>query len=352
MADPFLIYGASGYTGRIILARALACGLRPILGGRDPRKLGAVAAGAGLEIRCAELGDGGALRSALSGVRVLLNAAGPVSTTLDPLTEACFATGAHYLDITGELEVIERAARKTEAARRSGVMLMPAVGFDVVPSDCLAAHVVRRCPGATRLRIGIAGLDLVSRGSAKTILERIGKGILVRRGGRLETLGAKDSEARWDFDFGDGPRSCAAVTWGDVASAFFTTGVPDIAVYFEATAAVRSWLAWERAWGGLLRQGPLQVLTRGAALLPDGPSEARRATRSATLVAEAVDARGGVPVRARLKTPEVYTFTAVTAVAVAERVLAGDLEIGFQTPARVYGADFVMALPGVAREDL
>ncbi len=69
----------------------------------------------------------------------------------------------------------------------------------------------------------------------------------------------------------------------------------------------------------------VQLLTRGAALLPDGPSETRRSTRSATLVAEAVDARGGAPVRARLKTPEVYTFTAAAAVAVAERVLAGDL---------------------------
>ena len=352
MTDPLLIYGASGYTGRLIVDHALARGLRPVLGGRDPHKLAAVAALGGLEVRCADLRDAGALRSALRGVRVVLNAAGPFSTTLDPIADACFQAGAHYLDITGEMEVIEHASLKNEAARRRGVMLMPAVGFDVVPSDCLAAHVVGRCAGAAELRIGIAGLELLSRGSARTIVERIGKGIVVRRGGRLETLDGRAPDALADFDFGEEPRRCAAVSWGDVASAFFTTGVPDITVYFEATAGVRAALAWERTWGGLLRQGPWTgLLNRAAGLLPAGPSDARRATRSATLVAKA-RARGGALVGSRLKTQEVYGFTAVAAVAVAERVLAGDFQIGFQTPARVYGADFVLSLPGVSREDL
>src|SRR5579871_6203833 len=342
MSDPLFIYGATGYTGRLIVEQALASGLRPILGGRDRRKLDALAAGAGLEVRAAELGDPRALRAALRGARVVLNAAGPFSATLDPVSEACLAAGAHYLDITGELEVIERAAHKHEAARAAGVMLMPAVGFDVVPSDCLAAHVAGRCPGARELRMAIAGLDLVSRGSARTILERIGKGIVVRRGGRLTTLSGQAPEALADFDFGAGPRRCAAVSWGDVASAFYTTGVPDVSVYFEATAPVRLSLAWERAWGGLAG--------RAAALLPDGPSAARRARQSIVLCAEA--RADGRTARARLRTPEVYGFTAVAAVTIAARVLGGDFEAGFQTPARVYGADFVLSLPGVAREEL
>ncbi len=351
MSDPLFIYGATGYTGRLIVERAVAAGLRPILGGRDRGKLDALAGRLGLEARAAELGEPRALRAALRGARVVLNAAGPFSTTLDPVTEACLAAGAHYLDITGELEVIERAARKHEAARTAGLMLMPAVGFDVVPSDCLAAHVAGRCAGARELRIAIAGLDLVSRGSARTILDRVGKGIVVRRAGQLTTLSGQAPEALSDFDFGAGPRRCAAVSWGDVASAFYTTGIPDVAVYFEATALVRLSLAWERAWGGLAGRGPFRALAgRVAGMLPDGPSPERRARQSVVICAEA---RGEArTVRARLRTPEVYGFTAVAAVAIAARVLGGDFEAGFQTPARVYGADFVLSLPGVAREEL
>jgi short subunit dehydrogenase-like uncharacterized protein len=348
-----LVYGASGYTGRLIVNQAVQRGLRPVLAGRDRRALNAMAARlGGLEVRSVALTDARALRAALRGAGVVLNAAGPMSVTLDPLADACLETGAHYLDITGELAVIENASRRDEAARRRSLMLMPAVGFDVVPSDCLAAHVVRRCPGATRLRIGIAGLDLLSRGSAKTIVDGIGKGTVIRRAGRLETLDGRKARAFGEFDFGDGPRRCAAVSWGDVASAFFTTGVPDIAVYFEATPAVSAWRALESVCAPLLARGPLRELfERAAAFLPDGPSDARRATRSATLVAEA-SAGDGATARSRLRTPEVYGFTAVTAVAVAERVLAGDFQAGFQTPARVYGADFALTLPGVTREDL
>jgi short subunit dehydrogenase-like uncharacterized protein len=349
MSDPLFIYGATGYTGRLIVEQAVASGLRPVLGGRDRRKLEALADSHGLEARAAELADAPALRAALRGARVVLNAAGPFSATLDPLTEACLAAGAHYLDITGELEVIERAARKHESARAAGVMLMPAVGFDVVPSDCLAAHVAASCAGARELRIAIAGLDLVSRGSARTILERVGQGIVVRRGGRLTTLPGQAPEALADFDFGGGPRRCAAVSWGDVASAFYTTGIPDVAVYFEATAPVRLSLAWERVWGGLAGRGPFRPLAeRATALLPEGPSAARRGRQSIVLLAEA--RADGRAVRARLRTPEVYGFTAVTAVAIAARVLGGDFEVGFQTAARVYGADFVLSLPGVERE--
>ncbi len=352
MGDAVLIYGATGYTGRLIAERAVAEGLRPVLSGRNGHKLAALADRFGLTFRCAALDDAPGLRAALRGARLVLNAAGPFTATLEPLADACLQAGVHYLDVTGEIAAIERAAARDDRARRLRTMIMPAVGFDVVPSDCLAAGVVARCPGATRLRIGIAGLDLVSRGSLKTIFERIGQGVTVRRQGRLTALPHGDPEASRLFDFGRGPRPCLAVSWGDVSSAHFTTGVPDIVVYFEATVALRAAVGFDQAAGGLLRQPPWPaLLERVAEAFPEGPSAAQRATRSATIVAEASDGQG-LTVGARLRTPEVYGFTAASAVAVARRVLAGDLEIGFQTPARVYGPDFVLSLPGVTREEL
>src|SRR5690242_4394080 len=102
MSDPFVIYGATGFTGRLMLDGALALGLRPVLSGRDEGRLGALAEQLGLEYRVARLGDPAALDEALRGMRVVLHAAGPFSETSRPMVDACLRAGVHYLDITGE----------------------------------------------------------------------------------------------------------------------------------------------------------------------------------------------------------------------------------------------------------
>ena len=349
MSDPFLIYGATGYTGRLMASDAMRVGLRPILAGRDPGKLEALAAATGLECRTAALADADALDRALADVAVVVHAAGPFAATARPMLDACLRTGTHYLDISGEVPAIESLARSDAAARARRIMVMPGVGFDVVPSDCLAAHVTRRLPSATSLVLGIAGLTLATRGSVKTLVEYAGD-VAVRRGGALTALppGALQRE----FDYGAGPRASVAVSWGDVASAYYTTGVPNVDVCFEATPALRSILAANRYLGPLLRSPPSQVLMKAAAdLIPDGPVDAERAAARTTIVARAEDGHGR-RAEARLHAPEAYTLTAATAPAVARRVLAGDLEPGFQTPARVYGPDFALAFAGITREDV
>lgn len=349
MAPRLLLYGATGYTGRLIAAGLLAAGLRPVLAGRDQERLAALAAAAGLEHRRARLDDPEELAAALSGVVAVLHAAGPFSATARPMVEACLARGVHYLDISAEARVIEGLAAFDAAARARGIMVMPAVGFDVVPSDCLCAHVARRLPGAERLEIGLTGLGLVTRGSARTLLEAWDQG-LVRRAGTLvpTPLGI----LRRSFDFGRGPRACVNVTWGDVATAYYTTGIPNVETYCEANPILESALLASRspAWS---LAAPLwrQWLRLAAGVLPDGPSPAERDAAEMIIVAEASDAAGR-RVRARLRTPEAYTFTATAAVAVARRVLDGDVEAGFQTPGRVYGSDFVCQLAGAEREDL
>ncbi|HSQ01223.1 MAG TPA: saccharopine dehydrogenase NADP-binding domain-containing protein [Candidatus Dormibacteraeota bacterium] len=350
MSDPLLLYGATGFTGRLILQSALALGLRPLLGGRDAAKLAALAEPLGLSWRAAGLADTTQLDVALAGVRVVLHAAGPFSQTAAPMAAACLRVGVHYLDVTGEIPVIERLAQRDREARQRGIMLMPGTGFDVVPSDCLAAHVAARLPDATTLRLGLTGLAFATRGSASTLAEHAGIGVNVRRGGAITPVAPGALRRR--FDFGDGPRDCCNVSWGDVAAAYYTTGIPDIAVYFEATPTVEAMLLASRTLGWMLRSAPWQAwLKAHAALLPEGPSEAERAPREMVIVAEASDA-GGRTARARLRTPEAYTFTGQVAPAIARRVLRGDYEPGFQTPGRVYGADYVLGFAGVAREDL
>jgi len=350
VSDPLLIYGATGYTGKLITAAAVKLGLRPVLCGRNQAKLEASAAPLGLDYRVAALTEPDRLAAALCGIDVVLHAAGPFSVTSWPMIDACLRSGAHYLDITGEVPVLEAAVRRDAEARARRIMIMPAAGFDVVPSDCLAAHVARRLPSASRLAIGLSGLRFATRGSAKTLAEHAGQGVLVRRDGVITPVppGALSRA----FDYGAGPRPSLNISWGDVSTAYYTTGIPNIEVYFEATPLLQVMLLASRYLGGMLSTGLWQTwLKTWADILPEGHSEEERAASAMVIVAEADDGAGR-RVCARLRTPEAYTFTAITAAAIARRVLRGDLEVGFQTPARLYGPDFILAFAGVDREDL
>ncbi len=349
-AHPFLIYGATGYTGRLRARAAKERGLRPILGGRDEPRLAALALELGLEYRVARLETDASLDEALRGIRAVLHAAGPFSTTFRPMVDACLRTGTHYLDMSGEVLAIEGVFQRDAEARRRGVMLMPGVGFDVVPSDCLALHLARRVRGARRLVLGISGLELVSRGSFRTFADGAGQPMCIRRDGRI--LGVASGSLQRELDFGTGPRAGLVMSWGDVSSAYYSTGIPDIEVYFDAIPILRMVAMTNRWFGGLLAMPMGRLwLELQARALPDGPTEVQRAGRQGIIVAEVEDGAGR-RVRGRLRTPEAYTFSCATGLAIVERVLAGDLEAGAQTPARVYGPDFVLSFAGVQREEL
>ena len=349
-ADPVLVYGATGYTGRLIVAEAQARGLRPILAGRDRARLQVLADATGLKTRVVDLLDSCGMDAALRQARVVLNCAGPFATTARPLVDACLRRGVHYLDIAAEVKTFVAGAARDGEARSRGIMLMPGVGFDVVPTDCLSAHVVRRMPAAQALAIGLSGLSLLSRGSARTMASQVNEGVWIRRRGQLESV--TPGTVQHEFDYGEGPRESLAISWADVVSAYYTTGVPDIAVHFEATAVVVAHETSLRLLRPLVRsQLWKQTLNQLAELLPDGPEAGEREQRRAVVVVEARGPDGRVA-RSRLTCPEAYSMTARTAVAITRRVLSGDLEVGFQTPARVYGADFVLQFPGVRREDL
>jgi short subunit dehydrogenase-like uncharacterized protein len=350
MKGPLLVYGATGYTGKLIAHAARLEGLDMILGGRSASRLSSLASELGVPSRAAVLDDAAAVERMLSGVRVVLNAAGPFHATAPPLIDACVRSGVHYLDVTGEAGVIAEAAAWHERAKDGGVMVMPAVGFDVVPSDCLAHHVARRVATPKKLFIGLSGLDLLTRGSAKTIVMQVGDPVWVRRGGALTRVPAGALERA--FDYGGGSRPSVAVTWGDVVSAYFSTGIPDITVYSEATPAVRMHHALVQSFGWAIAMTRWrEMLMAASQWMPEGPTDEDRRRRTTVIVVDVEDDRGHVET-SRLTTPDAYSMTASTATAVARRVLAGDYEAGFQTPARVFGSDFPLSIEGVQRIDV
>ena len=339
-----LIYGATGYTGRLVTAEAVRSGLRPVLAGRDPSRLAAVARTFGLEARVFGLDDSAPLTAALGDVAVVLHCAGPFSRTALPMCDACLKTGTHYLDITGEIDVFEALAARDAAAREAGIMLLPGVGFDVVPSDCLIADLAARHPGGRRVRLGLAARSRVSRGTARTILEGADN-LRIRRDGAITKV--RPGQLRHEFDFGTPPAAALVSVLGDVSTAWRSTGIGNIESYGQASRGFRRMTRISRRLGPLLsRRMSQRLLNRLVDLAPEGPSESERRGDYAILVAEIEDAEGKRSA-ARLRTPDPYGFTATTAVAIAVRAVAGDVRVGYQTPSSAYGADLMREFDGV-----
>ena len=350
MSSNFLLYGANGYTGKLIAHLASERGLRPILAGRDAATVEPLATELKLESRIFALDDSDAIAATLSEVEVVLHCAGPFSRTSKPMADGCLRTKTHYLDITGEAAVIETLAARDREARAAGIMLLPCVGFDVVPSDCLAAHLKRRLPEAKRLTLAIQGLGRISRGTATTMVENINRGGLVRRDGKLASV-----PAAWktrEIDFGRGPVTATTIPWGDVATAFYSTGIPNIEVYAAIPKGLRLMMKLSRPFGWLLSSAPVQrFLKKRIKAQPPGPSEAER-EKGKSLVWGEVEDDSGKRAVSRLSGPEGYTLTALTALTIVGHVLAGNFSAGFQTPSKAYGADLILEIEGVVREDL
>ena len=343
MTAPLVIYGAYGYTGELVARRAVERGLSPVLAGRDSERLARIARELRCEWRAFPLSDPEALRRGLRGAAAVVHCAGPFVHTARPMAEACIDERVHYLDLTGEIPVFEALLAMGPAARNAGVMLLPGAGFDVVPTDCLAAHLVRRLPGARTLTLALAGLDRVSYGTARTMLEHAGSA------GRAAAAGAPATRT---FDLGFGPVTAVAVPWADRFTAPRSTGIPEVQTYLVSNVAFRVLVRITPHLAPLLRSRRLrEILASFMAEGEAGPSPERRAARRSVVLGEATDAAGRKVV-ARQRHPDPYTLTALAAVEIAERALRGEAPPGWQTPATAYGPDLVLALPGVEREDL
>jgi short subunit dehydrogenase-like uncharacterized protein len=328
-------------------------GLTPILGGRRPQPLGDLAEELELEWQAFQLESREIVERRLAEVDAVLLCAGPFARTFRPVVEACLATGTHYLDITGEIDVFESLWLRDEEARAAGVVLLPGVGFDVVPTDCLAAHLARRLPDARRLQLAIDALGGVSRGTALTMLENVGRGGRVRREGRLVEVPAAFAQREVTFRDASGTsrRHGVTIPWGDVSTAFRSTGIPDIEVYAAVSGTQRLAMRATRWLGPALARFPLRNLARWRIRSGQpGPSAAARAKGRGRVWGRVENAAGDAR-ESWLETPEGYSFTAAAAIASAARVLAGSVAPGFQTPATAFGPDFVLELAGVKRWD-
>ncbi len=345
MSDNFLIYGANGYTGELITRYAVKRGLRPLIAGRNSTAVKELAEKFGLEWRAFSLDNAGEIDAALADVDMVLHCAGPFSLTSQPMVEACLRNKKHYTDITGEIVVFEACARLDEKAKAAGIMIMPGVGFDVVPSDCLAKHLKDLLPTATHLSLAFFGIGRMSHGTQSTMTMNIGKGGAIRKDGEITPV-----PAAWrsrEIDFGEVTKLSTTIPWGDVATAFYSTGIPNIEVYTVIPEKNLRMLKMSKYIGWLLATKPFQNYLQKQ-IKPGGPTDAERAQGRSLLWGLASD-DNGKKVEARLQGPEGYTMTAIAALNIAEKILAGNFATGYQTPAKAYGADLVLEIDGVTR---
>jgi short subunit dehydrogenase-like uncharacterized protein len=348
----FLLYGSYGYTGQLILDHAVKNGFHPILAGRDEKRLRIQAEKYNLECRAFSLEETAKLDAALLEVDAVLHCAGPFVHTFRQMAEACLRTKRHYVDISGEIHGFEALAAMDAQAQEAGIMLLPGGGFDVVPSDCLAAHLKERLPSATHLRLFIRGVGMgASRGTAKSGIENMHRKGMIRRDGKLTQV-----PPAWSVrtqDFGRGPVGVVSIGWGDVSTAYYSTGIPNIETYFAFPKMAINSLKAMRVIGPLMYNKPVKSFLKLLinTFTPAGPNEERRKKGSAIFIGEVTDGNGGRAV-SKLISPEGYTCTARTTVEIMKRILHGETKIRFQTPSLAYGADFILKFDGVKREEL
>jgi short subunit dehydrogenase-like uncharacterized protein len=348
MSNTFLIYGAYGYTGELITRYAAEHGMKPILAGRSEAKLKELADKHGFEHRSFALEDTAKIDATLQEVDTVLHCAGPFSLTSKPMVEACLRNKKHYTDITGEIAVFEAMARLDEKAKQAGIMIMSGVGFDVVPSDCLARHLKDRLPSATHLALAFYGLGGLSHGTQSTMVMNIGKGGAIRQDGKITSI-PSGSRTR-EIDFGELKKAAVAIPWGDVATAYYSTGIPNIEVYTVVPEKNMTMMKLSNYVGWALTLKPIQSFLQKK-IPAGGPSDEARAKGQTLLWGEARDDDGN-KVEARLQGPEGYTLTALAALNITQKILDGNFTPGYQTPAKAYGADLVLEINGVSRQDV
>jgi short subunit dehydrogenase-like uncharacterized protein len=350
MADDLLIYGSYGYTGALVTETADEEGLEPTLAGRRAEPTERQATDRGLNHRVFSLDYPAVIEQEVGDFDAVLNCAGPFSATAEPLVTACLRSGTDYLDITGEIDAFEAIAERDREAERADVTLLPGVGFDVVPTDCLAAYLGTQLPSADCLNLAIDGMGTFSPGTLKSVVEGLSQGGAARIDGEIETV-----PPAWKtrpVDLGDGPKPAVTIPWGDVSTAYYSTGIPNTETYATVPKYAASVMDWTGPLTPLLGSSPVQrVLKRAIDATIAGPTADERA-RSTTRIWGEVTDEEGERVAARLQTPDTYDLTARTATETARRVLSGGVDAGFQTPASAFGPEYILEFDGTERENV
>ncbi|MEQ8361280.1 MAG: saccharopine dehydrogenase NADP-binding domain-containing protein [Cyclobacteriaceae bacterium] len=349
MKNQIIVYGSYGYTGSLIVERCKEQQLNIILAGRNEGKLKAQSKATGYSYQTVEIKETEKLVGLLKPAALVIHCGGPFLFTARHMIEACLEAKTHYTDITGEIGVFELIANYDLKAKEAGIMLLPGAGFDVVPSDCLAAHLKTRLNNATHLELAFATSGAgSSRGTSKTAVLGLGEGSLVRHKGKITKVPLY--QGLKEIDYVKFKTISARIPWGDVSTAYHSTGIPNIEVYMGINKKVARMIKLSRFFNWLLKKKWLKKFLINKIDQTTGPDESQREKANSYLVGSAWN--NNEKVQTQLVTPNGYTLTASTSVSIANKILVGNFKPGFQTPSLAYGPDLILEFENVERTDL
>ena len=319
-----VLYGATGYTGRLVTDELARRGVDHVLSGRDPEKLARLE---GAPTRAVPLDDDRALRDLLDPASAVINCAGPFTLAGDALARAAIATRTHYVDSTGEQSFIRMIFdRHGRSAERAGVALVPALGFDYAFGDCIARLAARDLEPLDELTVAYAveGFGM-TRGTLRSGLEMMKGGDVVYEDEQWKTAPGGVSKASFDFPDPIGRQPMSRYPAGEVITVPHHTRTQKVtALLTLATMAPKPLapvLPYAMPGAALALRTPLRgLLNRAVGLLPEGPKEDDRRAAHFTIVAR-VQASGGTR-QGVVRGSDVYGTTAATLVHGAELLSA------------------------------
>lgn len=342
----WMLYGCYGYSGELILKEAIKKGLRPVVAGRSESKTKEQANKYDLSYRVFDLSSKTTIEQNISDCTMVFNAAGPYTSTCMPMLEACLSQGVHNLSLAGEIPILEELHGYDHIAREKGVVIAVGLGFDVMPTDAMAAKIKQALPDASHLLIGLDGPNDMSRGSMKEFFEQIGEQpFWVRTNGVL--IASKPKTAY--MDFGNGRKLNSTIAWGDTASAYHSTGIPNIEVYAAVTKS--DWLTIKllNAFSFIFKSKAIQSLLNTALdKFMTGPDERTREQGLSYLFAEGTNP-SKQKVRVYMTAPTAYKITYLGAVQAIKYILENPTKQGgYYTPAQLLGIDTITQIEGVS----
>ena len=367
-----LLYGATGYSGRLIAEEAARqmgradCGMDVVLASRDSHRLSALADRLGLAWRAFGLDEQHEVVDALRGFDVLVNAAGPFSETGERLAKSALAAQCHYLDIGGEVDVYKRMDDLGYVARSRELTLVCGAGHTSALSDLMLDAALAQLgaqaggpEGIGAVRIAVQRMQFLSRGSARTMMRMVREQVTVARAAsvdgqeRLALTHVPVGKIERTFNFGGAEgaggadaaeprqRIASAANLIDTLSARNTlrrrqVRAHSVESYIDMSTAMR--VAYQ--WGSLAAPTFQMPLLRGlnqrqVDALPEGPDREERKRNGHRVVLQIENAWRRPVIDWCLATGDPYELTATLALAVAQRI--GDAPRGWQTPAAVLG---------------
>lgn len=343
------MYGSYGYTGKLIVAACKKNSLQVILAGRNEHALLLQSQETGYPYQAVEIKETAKLNALLQPAAMVIHCGGPFLFTAKRMAQACLDTKTHYTDITGEIGVFEMLTTFNGAAKAAGIMILPGAGFDVVPTDCLALHLKNKLLSATHLELAFSTSGGgSSRGTAKTAVLGLGEGSRIRKDGKIISVPLHGGFK--EIDFSGKKIISARIPWGDVSTAFHTTGIPNIEVYLGVNNKIAMLIKSTQFFNWFLKLKWVKgILLKRLDRIP-GPNENERINAKSLLTGKAWNNQQQVS--CQMITPNGYVLTALSTVSIAKKILQGNFKTGFQTPAMAYGPDLILEFDGVTRKDL